>query len=213
MSQSTALVVCAGGPIRASLPDLDAPFVIAADAGAVEARRLGYRVDLLIGDMDSIPDGVVDLVRRDGGDVVAYPMDKDATDLELALDAALERGIAEVFVAGGDGGRLDHALGNALLLASARFASMRIDALFGQTRLAVVRDRREIDGRPGDLLSLYALGGEARGVRTRGLRWALDDATLHPGSSRGTSNEFVQPLAVVEVGDGVVVAVGPVNAG
>ena len=55
-----------------------------------------------------------------------HPVAKDATDLELALDAALAMGPADVTVVGGHGGRLDHFLGNALLLAAERYAPLAI---------------------------------------------------------------------------------------
>ena len=72
-----------------------------------------------------------------------------------------------------------------------------------------MRGRRELVGVPGELVSLFALGGPAHGVRTEGLRWPLDGAVLEPGSSLGVSNRFDSVRAVIEVADGVVLAVRP----
>jgi thiamine pyrophosphokinase len=58
-------------------------------------------------------------------------------------------------------------------------------------------------------VSLLALGGPARGVRTHGLRWVLDGEDLLPGSSRGVSNEFVGSVASIELDGGVLVAIRP----
>ena len=137
-----AVVVCAGGPVRVKLPWVGDAFVVAADGGAVEALRLGLHVDVLIGDMDSVPSDVRDAVSREGGEVRTFPADKDVTDLELAMEAAVSTGARRVLVLGGDGGRFDHLLGNALLLASPRFAGAQIDALLGASRLAVIRAAR-----------------------------------------------------------------------
>jgi thiamine pyrophosphokinase len=112
-------------------------------------------------------------------------------------------------VVGGDGGRLDHLLGNAFLLASDRWADREIDAVLGNARIWVVRDERTIEGEVGELVSLYAVGGPASGVTTRGLRWPLDDGDLAPGSSLGLSNEFVDAIATVRVRHGVVLAIRP----
>jgi thiamine pyrophosphokinase len=112
-------------------------------------------------------------------------------------------------VVGGDGGRLDHLLGNAFLLASDRWAGVEIDAVLGDARLWIVRGERAIDGEPGELVSLYAVGGPARRVTTVGLRWALTDGDLLPGSSLGLSNEFVASSATVRVRHGVVLAIRP----
>jgi thiamine pyrophosphokinase len=202
----TAIVVCAGGPARAPLPDVpEDAFVIAADAGIVEAERLGLHVDLLVGDLDSAPPDAVARASR----VERYPVDKDASDLELAVAAAVAAEARRIVVVGGDGGRLDHLLGNAFLLASDRWADVEIDAVLGDATIWVVRGERAIDGRAGELVSLFAVGGPARGVTTSGLRWQLNDGELLPGSSLGLSNEFVEAHATVLVRDGVVLAIRP----
>ena len=202
----TAIVVCAGGPARATLPAIpEDALVIAADGGILEAERLGLRVDLLVGDLDSAPADAIARAPR----VERHPVDKDASDLELAMDAAVAAEARRIVVVGGDGGRLDHLLGNAFLLGSDRWAAVEIDAVLGDARITVVRAERSIEGEVGELVSLYAVGGPARGVTTAGLRWTLDEGELLPGSSLGLSNEFVAPLAAVRVGEGVVLAIRP----
>ena len=196
--------------MRAALPSLDEDaIVIAADAGVHEAERLDLHVDVLVGDLDSADAAAVARVEAAGGRVDRHPADKDASDLELALVAAAVADARQVLVLGGDGGRLDHLLGNAFLLASTRFADLRIDAVLGAASIHVVRDERTMEGTPGELVSLFAAGGLARGVSTDGLRWRLDADTLAPGSTRGLSNEFVGAIASVRVGDGVVLVVRP----
>jgi thiamine pyrophosphokinase len=66
-----------------------------------------------------------------------------------------------------------------------------------------------MEGTPGELISLFAAGGPARGLVTHGLRWRLDGDDLVPGSTRGLSNEFVETTATVQVREGVVIAVRP----
>lgn len=205
----TALVFCGGGPALLEIGARDRTLVIAADIGAVEARRLGFAVDLLVGDMDSVPASVLDAVRAGGGRIERHPADKDATDLDLALTAARSSGVERALVVGGDGGRLDQLLGNALVMASPRFAGMQLDAVFGAARAHVIREERELRGQPGETVSLFAVGGAAQGVRTTGLRWPLDLQDLEPGSSLGISNEFAAPFARIGVDRGVVLAVRP----
>jgi thiamine pyrophosphokinase len=202
----TAIVVCAGGPARAGLPEIpEDALVIAADGGIIEAERLGLRVDLLVGDLDSAPADAIARTPR----VERHPVDKDASDLELAMEAAVAAEARRIVVVGGDGGRLDHLLGNAFLLGSDRWAALEIDAVLGDAQITVVRDERSVEGEVGELISLYAVGGPARGVTTEGLRWALREGELVPGSSLGLSNEFSEAWATVRVRDGVVLAIRP----
>ena len=205
----TALVFCGGG--RSSVPIVvpDQALVVAADVGAVEARRLGFAVELLVGDMDSVPSRLIDEVEEAGGRVQRHPRDKDATDLDLALTATLEHDVDHVLIVGGDGGRLDQLLGNVLTMSAPRFASMQVDAIFGRAQAHVVRGHRDLQGTPGEVLSLFAVGGPALGVRTAGLRWPLDRSDLTPGSSLGISNEFTRSEVRVSVDEGVLLAIRP----
>jgi thiamine pyrophosphokinase len=205
----SAIIFCGGGAARLEVEVASDAFVVAADSGLAEANRLGVRVDLLVGDMDSVAPGDLAAYERGGGEVHRHPEDKDATDLDLAITAAIVAGAAHLTVVGGDGGRLDHLLGNALLLATPRYAAVEIDGVFGGTRMHVVRRRRDLTGSPGELVSLFALGGPARGVGTAGLRWPLEHATLEPGSTLGISNRFLADRAAVTVAGGVVLVVRP----
>jgi thiamine pyrophosphokinase len=206
----SAIVISAGGPVRRALPPFpDDAVVMAADGGALEAERLGLRIDRLVGDLDSAPEDVVARLDAEGVPIERHPADKDASDLELALEVAVREGAERVLVLGGDGGRLDHTVGVGLLLASNRWVDVEVDAVLGAALVHVVREKRAFSGAPGELISLYAMGGAAEGVTTTGLRWQLDDDVLRAGSTRGLSNEFVGTEATVRAREGVVLAIRP----
>jgi thiamine pyrophosphokinase len=141
--------------------------------------------------------------------VVRHLQEKEATDLELALDAALALQPKRILVLAGDGGRLDHQLATLLLLTSPHYAGVQIDAEIGTASVHVVRGERELVGRIGELVSLLALNGRARGVSTNGLAYPLAGETLEPGSSRGVSNVFASESAHLRVEEGVILAVRP----
>jgi thiamine pyrophosphokinase len=183
--------------------------VVAADSGAGHAHALGLRVDVAVGDFDSISPAVLEEVERSDARVERHPRDKDATDLELALDVALGFQPRRILVVGGAGGRLDHLLGELMLLASEPYAAVEIDAQLGRAAVHVVRRERRLSGRPGELISLFAVHGAATRVVTEGLVYPLRDEELAPGSSRGVSNLFAEPFVRVSLGAGVVLAVRP----
>jgi thiamine pyrophosphokinase len=206
-----ALVFAGGDALPravASVLPTDA-LVIAADSGVDRAHSLGRRVDLAVGDLDSVSPTGLERAEREGAGVERYPAEKDATDLELALDAAVARSIEHVTVVGGHGGRLDHLFGNLMLLASPKYAALDVDAWVGVARVVVVRAHAALEGPAGSTVSLFAVHGPAHGVSTRDLRFPLHDATLEPGSTLGLSNEIVGLDAGVEVADGVLLAVQP----
>jgi thiamine pyrophosphokinase len=211
MGDDVALVFAGGDPppaVVAAQLTADA-FVIAADSGLDHAAALGRPVDLVVGDLDSVDPELLAAARAAGVTVETHPRDKDKTDLELALDAALVRGARTVTVVGGAGGRLDHFLGNLTVLASPRFSGVRLDGWIGSAYVVVVHDDVVVEGRPGGLLTLVPLGGPAAGIRTDGLRYALTDEGLDVGTTRGVSNQFVAASARIRVRTGTLLAIRP----
>jgi thiamine pyrophosphokinase len=191
-----------------------ADLVIAADSGFRHAAALGLEVDVLVGDLDSIAADDLRHAEQGRTRIEPHPTDKDLTDLALAMDVALRAADEDtrptrVSVIGGDGGRSDHLLGNALLLGAPRYAPLRISAIWGAATLHVVRDARTLHREDGELVSLLALHGPAQGVTTEGLAFPLTDEDLAPGSSRGLSNRLQAPTASVSVTGGVLLAVHP----
>jgi thiamine pyrophosphokinase len=210
--QDEVVVVVAGG----KPPRPEAVFavpvgarVIAADGGLAYARALGIEVELVVGDLDSAAPADIDAAARAGTSIERHPAEKDATDLELALEAALALEPSRVLVLAGGGGRLDHFLAMLLLLGSHRWAAVELDAEIGSGSVRVIRGERVFSGRVGELVSLLALHGPAAGVRTEGLAYPLNGETLEPGSSRGVSNVFAAPTAKVTVERGVLLGVCP----
>ena len=206
--QDTEIVIVAAGP-GPPIAVAPAATVIAADGGLQRAYALGLGVDAVIGDLDSTTEEALARAEREGARIVAYPTAKDATDLELAFDEALALAARRVLLIASAEGRLDHVLASLLLLGSERYAGLELDARVGEAHVHVVRTHRLLNGEPGELVSLFALGGPAEGVTTRGLEYALEGETLEPGSSRGVSNVFVSPEASVTVARGTVLAVRP----
>ena len=180
-----------------------ADLVIAADGGAMSLDAIGRRPDVLVGDLDSTDPALVDRLDAAGVRIERHPVDKEASDTELALAAAIDAGADEIVLLGAAGGdRLDHELANLLLLADVTLRGRELRVVRGATLARAVHggEQLALTGDVGDIVSLLPLGGDAVGVTTHGLRWPLDDATLVMGRSRGLSNEITtQPASVVLV--------------
>jgi thiamine pyrophosphokinase len=183
--------------------------VIAADRGLEHARALGLEVAVAVGDFDSASPEAVAAAEHAGVRIERHAAEKDETDLELALDVAIDLRPARILVIAGRGGRLDHELSSLLLLAAEKYASAQIDALVGEAKVHVVRGTRELEGVPGELLTLLPAHGVAEGVRTDGLAYPLLGETLDPGSTRGVSNVFVESTARVALERGVLLVIRP----
>lgn len=205
----TVVVFAAGS---GAIPRVTIPHgavVVAADGGVELALELGVAVDIVVGDLDSIASGSLEALERSGVRIERHPQEKEATDLALALDVAMALGPRRIVLVGAAGGRLDHLLGELLLLGAEDYADVEIDAYLGAAAVHVVRDERSLVGTPGELVSLHALHGPAVGVVTEGLLYPLRGETLVAGSSRGISNVFVAEEARISLEQGVVLALRP----
>jgi thiamine pyrophosphokinase len=208
LSPLKAIVVGNGRcPERESLPEgvLErADLVVAADGGAICGESLRLRLDLAVGDGDSLEPAAVEWLARSNIPFAPVSPDKDQSDLELAVREAVARGAGEVVIlAALHGDRIEHSVANLLLLALPELAEVDVRLVDERStvRLLTATDHTTpsttLHGRAGDFVSLFPWAGTAEGVTTEGLRFPLRDAALPPGPSRGLSNELVGDTATV----------------
>lgn len=192
-------------PFRELLDAAD--LVIAADGGGNALFAAGLTPGLVIGDMDSLAQAAEAAFVAAGAAVERHPAEKDETDLELALLRAVDRGATTIDVLGAMGGRWDQALSNVALLALPELAARRVRLLDLDQEAYLARGTTPIAGEAGETVSLLPVGGPARGITTRGLRYPLRDAELRFERSRGVSNAIVAPPAQVTVREGLLLVV------
>ncbi|MBI5305644.1 MAG: thiamine diphosphokinase [Chloroflexi bacterium] len=179
---------------------------IAANGGAVNARQhLALTPHVVIGDFDSLDDATREWCAS--ARFIQHPRDKDATDLELALDLARARGATTITILGANGGRFDQAFANVMLLA--KLASARVIAKIAGANFDawVAWERADIAGRIGDTVSLIPLSARIEHIVTRGLKYPLRDETLLLGHARGVSNQLVEEHATITWANGLLLVV------
>jgi thiamine pyrophosphokinase len=172
------------------------PFIVAADGGAARCLAAGVRPDLVLGDLDSLSaEARVDLAEQ-GVPLHAADPAKDESDMELCLIEAMRRDAASITILGALGvERPEHSLANLLLLADPRLDEREVVLIGHGARISRIGSadrpgRADIEGKRGDFVSLFPVGGEVEGVVTDGLRFPLRDEPLPVGPSRGLSNEL-----------------------
>lgn len=177
--------------------------VIAVNGGTRLAWRLGRVPDLLVGDADSLPAPLQAWLEAHEVPRHLHPRDKEHTDLELALHHAATLGPQRILLLGITGGRVDHTVANLSLMALGPRLGVALEAIVGEEHLVLVQERHRILGAVGQSVSLLPWGGDAVGVSTEGLRWALHGETLPFGPARGISNEMAAAVATVTLRAGL----------
>ena len=111
--------------------------LIAADGAVGHIIKLGLIPSVIIGDMDSISPNLLEQSHLSPTILIKYPTKKDKTDFELAVDYCLESKFEEIIIFGVFGDRIDHFIGNILLMAKVQNEKRSI-------KIKIIEDKKEI---------------------------------------------------------------------
>lgn len=154
--------------------------IVCADGGY--KHLFGIAPVAIVGDLDSLdsaPEGVP---------FIKFPVEKNETDGQLAIDYCADSGYNDIVIYGALGGRIEHILGNLGLLAYA--AEKNIKAVIKEPDLTI----ELLDGtftrevKKGDKISFYPFGGDVTVRHSSGLYYPLENLHLAAGANRGVSN-------------------------
>ena len=166
-------------------------FIIAADGGLDRLIKIGVKPDLLIGDMDSVRGEIPSDIP-----CKRFKKEKDETDMYLAYLEGVKLGYKSFVILGGSGGRIDHTLANHALLLHAAKRGHEIEMVDDEYLTTVVynssinvrlRDKAEMDDTPR-YVSIFAIGGEAKSVKIKGLYYETDRVDVGCDFPIGVSN-------------------------
>jgi thiamine pyrophosphokinase len=213
MTVRTVVVITGSAPLHeraiAAIPT-DA-VVLAADGGLDHARAAGIDPSVLVGDLDSVT--ALGLAwASEHTTVVRHPVDKAATDTELAIEHATSFEPERIILIAGQSDRLDHAVAAlGALGAPALSAVGQLEAWWGPDQLRVLHGpgSMALDLPAGTTFSVLAMHGVAEGVTVEGARWPLLEHRLDPLVGLGVSNVVDEPPVTVAVERGVLTAVVP----
>jgi len=217
--------IVAGGPLEdlsflcRRILEVKPHDVICADGGARHVLALGMMPRTVIGDMDSLSPELLDQLRQNGCRILEYPARKNETDTELALRYALEGKPSGIEIYGALGGRLDHSLANISLLVAAAREGVSAKIVDAATEIFVVSGKTEIKGHAQEIVSLFPLTTEVKGITLEGFEYPLHKATMEIGKPYGISNRLLENRGAVSISSGYLLVVksrgdeGPVKGG
>ena len=157
--------------------------VIAADGGARHASLLNLKLDLWVGDFDSSEGLEFPGVKR-----LEFDTDKNATDFELAVQAAKDAGATRATVFGAFGGRFDHTLAIALCAAKNALEGFEMMLSSGFETGWILTSTLELFLEKNQTFSVLALSPTVTGLFITNAKWKLENAVLEFGTGFGVSN-------------------------
>lgn len=194
-----SLLICNGNVpkakfLRSIIKNYDA--IACADGGANIAFKFGILPDFIIGDLDSIKQDVKKFFERKNVKII-HDTDQDSTDIEKSVKFLLSRGFTHIDIASAIGDRIDHNLGNLSVLVNF-YAKAKLKIIDETMEIFFTKDKITFKTNKGDSISLIPLGLKADGVKTKGLKFKLNNETLI-FSGRGVSNVAMGKRVSIEI--------------
>ncbi len=181
--------------------------VLCADGGANYAYKMGLIPAIIIGDMDSIWPEVRSYFAGRNVVMREFARDKDFTDTQLALDMALEWGATEIVMLGTLGKRLDHTLSNLYYGMELVTRGVKLTHYTPEFQVHIINQDIEIEGTPGDTVSVLALTEEACGVSEIGFDFLLQDTVLEKSKPFAVSNRLASSKGKISVQQGILAVI------
>lgn len=180
--------------------------IIAADSGMRHVARMGLKADVLLGDLDSIDEALLDGC-KDVRIIRANP-EKDDTDTKMALSEAFAGGASDILVIGGIGSRFDHTYSNVLLLKEGLDRNVRIRLFNEHNEIELHGKSFELCGMKEKTVSFYSMFSDTA-VTLKGFHYPLDRYLLKTSSPLGVSNVIEENRAEVIFEEGCIMSVIP----
>lgn len=179
---------------------------IAADGGMAHAAALGLKPELWVGDFDSTADDL--LARHSGVPRQAFPVEKNFTDGELAVEEAIARGATRLILVGAfQGARTDHALAHLMQAVTLAERGLNLVLTSGtEEAVPLLPGSLTLDLPAGSLMSVIGFS-DLGGLSLSGVKYPLQEADIAFGASRTISNVVTGPMtASLQSGRALVLA-------
>jgi thiamine pyrophosphokinase len=172
--------------------------VVALDGGAVRSLECGIPPDVIIGDLDSLPENYLD--KFDKSQFIHKPS-QNLNDLEKGIIYCIGEQADELTILGLTGGRTDHLINNFSVLT--RYdQKTKITVVDQYARILLIRSNYQFRGKPGQIVSLIPIG-KVKGITTRGLKYALKNESLEFGIREGMSNVITSSPVSISIKNGL----------
>ncbi len=204
-------VIVTGGPLQPeaaavikSLTGSDEDtVVIACDSGTDFLASHGIIPDMVIGDMDSISDSGLEFIKKNNIFTEKYPVEKDWTDTEIALEKSMDNDVVLICPVMG---RIDHVMANLGLVLKLKSQGKSISITDGITYCyplygedTATADVTPYKGHAAVSLIPCDFSNPVTGVTTEGLYYPLENADLNFGSSFSFSNKPLENASFIRV--------------
>src|SRR5690554_5151332 len=182
-------------------------FVIAVDSGLRALKDIGVIPNLLVGDLDSIDEVTFNWSKEKNLEVLKFPIQKDQTDTEIAVDYLVEKKTDEIVLLGCTGSRLDHMLSNISLLRKLSKLGIEAKIVDENNEIRYLNSNVSIEKKDGQYISVVPISLDGIILTLRGFYYNLEHKDLEYSTSLGISNYIVNDIGqvILEKGEALLI--------
>ncbi|MGE7215574.1 thiamine diphosphokinase [Priestia koreensis] len=203
----------AGGP-QELVPSLsDAKWTcdkwVGIDRGVFHLLNEGIRPVKAFGDFDSVSQEELYYIQQQLSELEVYPAEKDKTDLELALEWAMDQNPTCIRIFGGTGGRMDHGYATIQLLYRALLKGIASEIVDQTNIISMHEAGRYTLQRKEDYqyVSFLPFSDTVENITLVDFKYPLTNQTIKWGSTLCVSNELLHETGTFSFTKGILMMI------
>ena len=162
--------------------------IIAVDSGYKHLTKHGLKPDILIGDLDSVDEELINIAKSEGVEIFEFSKDKDASDFELAINYSISVEACSITIIGGENGEIDHLFSIYNIISNCELTSGI--TWFYENYLMQFRSTAIFSLPKGEKFSIIPVSN-LKNLNIEGSKYELNDTFIPKGSSRTLRNESI----------------------
>lgn len=177
-------------------------FILSADGGANYCLQASLIPNIVIGDLDSISKETLKRLNENKVPIEKFPVKKDATDTELAIDYLIEKGFKDIIITGAIGSRMDHTLANILLLKKLYDKNIKGRIVNKNNTIYLIDKELILNKKEGFYVSVIPITEKGAIISLKGFEYELNRIKINFGTTQGISNYIVADKGYINIYEG-----------
>ena len=206
--------IMAGGP-RIYIPELEDlkenVTWIGVDRGVIYLMEQSILIEAAFGDFDSVTDEEWQEIEESSSIIKRFKPEKDETDMELAMQWAIDQGATNIKLFGATGGRMDHSIANLQLLLreTKRNEGVQIEIIDRQNKIKIVSAGTYQIEKEADFpyISFFPYSTNIVGLTLEGFKYPLIRKELPTSSTLCISNELIRETGTFSFTKGILMVI------
>lgn len=199
---SRCIIISGGNLLKKDLEIIkNDDFIICADSGYKYAIKYNLKVNLLVGDFDSLKKVPINL------EIVKLNKIKDDTDTFSSLKEGIKRNFKEFILLGALGKREEHSLANISILIYLKNRNLDGIIYYKKRIYKIIKNEEIKINRKKGYISIFSISEKSEGIYLKNLKYELSNHVLKSEFALGIDNEFINKEALVKVENGTLLLI------